>query len=210
MMFIPRSALALASLCADSQSRYALDGVLIQADEAGWRLVTTDGRALAILRGPSTPASSDLDAASGLPAPETLALRAVVPAEQFRKALEAVPKPRPHQRERKAGVLIGGDEVVFVAGNAVFRTAPVGGRFPDHEAVLPKGAAPVGVCLNPQYLIDLCRTAIAVSKGGPAEGQVWLLWWGKDRPVALTAQGKDGVALDALLMPISSDPPRPA
>jgi hypothetical protein len=207
MTFIPRSALALASLCADQRGHSALDGVLIQADEAGWRLVTTDGRALAILRGPSLPTASDLQAAGMLPSPETLAMRAVVPVAPFRRALEALPRARPRQAERKAGVMLGGDEVVFSAGDAVFRTQPVEGRFPDHEAVLPKGAAPVGICLNPHYLIELCRAAVAVSRGGPAEGLVWLLWWGSGRPVALTAQGKDGVALDALLMPISHQPP---
>lgn len=202
-MFIPRSALALASLCADSQTRYALGGVLACPDGDGWRLVATDGKVLAVLRGPNSPAAADLEAARRLPAPQTLAMRAVIPAGPFRRALEAVPKARPRQRERKAGLLLGADEAVLCAGDAVIRTPLLEGQFPDHEAVLPKGAAPVGVCLNPHSLIDLCRAAVAVSKGGPTEGQVWLLWWGADKPIGLTAQGKDGVALDALLMPLS-------
>src|SRR4051812_39858242 len=144
MIFLPKCLAQLAQLTAAGQGRYAMQALRLR-ELAGqhWRVEVSDGRPLAIVRGPSQPAALGLKAAGALPEPEALALEALVPTPEFVKALRAVPKDGGRREERRLGVLLAGPQVLLVSGDTVARVAPVEGRFPDVDSVLPKGPAPV-------------------------------------------------------------------
>lgn len=202
MIHLPRCCAAVTSLAAGERSKRVLTFVHVrQLADARWRVEATDGRALGVLHGPSSPTPEDLDAALALPTPERLAAEALLPAAEIRRAFESLPKGR-RGCDRTLGVLLARPQTMLVAGGTVARCACEDGRFPDVDGVLPKGPALVSIRIDPELLAGLLRAAGAVAKTGERPG-VELLWWGKDRPLGVACRGAAGVCFDGLLMPLT-------
>lgn len=206
MIYLPRSAAALASICADQAQRYSMTGVRVIEYAGGfWRCEATDGRKAAILRGQSEPDVMDLRLVEQAMLGEGEECHdLVVPAQELTAAARSIPKGHnKYGKEPKLCVRMTAGGIALVGASVVVRAHPVEGSFPPIDSVLPTEPARVSVSLNPAYLIDLLKLAIEVSKGGPEEQRVTLHWWKHAAPVGLTAKGKDGVLLDALLMPLT-------
>ena len=72
-----------------------MNGIQVTVENGGrWRLTATDGKLLAIVRGPSAPCPQDEEAAAKLPPVEALVSSAIIPVKDFSQAMRAVPKPR--------------------------------------------------------------------------------------------------------------------
>lgn len=201
MLFLPRSAAAVAALAAGQDTRYAVSCVrLREMADSWWRLDATDGRALAIVRGPSEPSEKEKEAAGALPEPDSHLLEVLLPGGDFAGLFKALPRPQRGGKPGRLGLLLGRPEVVALAGPSVVRLAPGDGRFPDTDAVLPGAPAPASICVNPNLLIALLRAAAAVAGDGQ---RVELLLWRPHQPMGVTSRGENGLTFDGILMPLT-------
>lgn len=195
MILIPKSAHLLASLVSHDALRHFCGAVHVQEleDPSGglcFRAEATDGRKLAIIRGPS-----NLPSVLPESVPDPVALEGLIPAKAFKEAMGLVPK------DGKLAVAFGPNEVMMVAGETVFRTALADGRFPPVDAVLPQKPARFSVRVDPKLLIEVLRAAMEVTDFD--HPGVQLLFWDADRPIGITAEGYAGLTFDALLMPVA-------
>ena len=86
MLFLPKCVAGVTSLAAGQGGRRPLHCVRVRQFKGDdWRIDATNGRALGIVRGPSSPGPLELAAARALPAPESLVLESLISARDLAK-----------------------------------------------------------------------------------------------------------------------------
>lgn len=199
MIYLPKAVSALAQLAARQSARYSMQGIRMRDLAGGFRLDVTDGRAVAIVHGGCEPSEQDLEAADRISQTETLALEAVVPLETLVDCLKGLGKTQ--RGVQRLAIQLQKDQAAMSYGDHVAYTQLVEGRFPDVDGILPKGPAPVRVYLNPDLLIKVLKAASEISKGGPKNAVIELLYWKPGAPIGIATVGPDGLVFDALVMP---------
>src|SRR5262245_16982909 len=163
MLFLPKCAAGVTALADGPGGRRPLHCVRVRELNGGdWRLEATNGKALGVVRGPSSPGPADVAAARALPAPESLALESLLPARDLARAMRQL------GANGLLAVLLGSREAVLCAGGTVSRCPAEDARFVDVDAVLPARPAPVSVKFDPRLLIAVLKAAQAVAEGGGA------------------------------------------
>jgi DNA polymerase-3 subunit beta len=138
---IQRTAFAAAR----EETRYAINGALLECKDGTLRLVATDGRRLAL-----TYASL---------AGKTPAVKEVVPL----RALQAILRAIPEQSEETLEILFGERQVGLKLGSTLLVSQLLEANFPEYEGVIPK-AADTSVDLSRDLLAaNLRRVAILAS-----------------------------------------------
>ena len=195
-LFIPKTLVRLADLCAGEEGRYALTGVrVIDLEDGRYRVEATDGKRLVIVHGESlAPRVGASETFAALEAVANSGTQTIVPAADWKRALRMGAK-----RLDKVGLVISTEFVTLACGSETLTARPVEGRFPSIDMVLPKTPSLVKFTVNPGALAGLLHAADALQ---PAEGvTVWFYAPGK--PIGFTAKNADGVFFDALLVPLS-------
>jgi DNA polymerase-3 subunit beta len=106
---------------AREETRYAINGVLLDCAGGCLRLVATDGRRLAI-------SYENIDSKGEF--------RAVVPL----RALNTLARALPEDGKEPLRIETGDKQIVFVIGTTQLQSQLLETRFPDYEGVLPKSA----------------------------------------------------------------------
>src|SRR5947209_259160 len=179
-LFIPKSLVRLADLCAGEEGRYALTGVrVIDLEDGRFRLEATDGKRLVIVHGESlAPRVGASETFAALEAVANSGTQTIVPAADWKRALRMGAK-----RLDKVGLVINPDFVTLACGSETLTARPVDGKFPSVDMVLPKTPPLVKFTVNPGALAGLLQAADALQ---PAEGvTVWVYAPGK--PIGFTA-----------------------
>ncbi len=189
LLYLPRTLVCLGALPTRDASRYALQAVRVRDPGGGlYRAEATDGRLLAVLRGPipdaDYPALDGHDPAGGG--------EVLVGRDDWQRAFRLGDKARP------VGLAATGGELVLAVGDQALTATPAEGRYPDVDQVLPRHGPLVAVRLDPQLLGALLKVAAAVNP----DGGVDLLYYGPGKPVGLMTCTDDGHAFDGLLMPL--------
>ncbi len=109
---------------AKESTRYAFNGVLVNAKQKKLHLVSTDGRRLAQAQGDLT---SDTTGKEGK--------RAIIPAKALQLIEKLVDDP-----EEAVGFQIKENQVIFHTSSATLTSNLVEGQFPPYEDVIPKDA----------------------------------------------------------------------
>ena len=109
---------------AREETRYAINGVLVDVGGGCVRLVATDGRRLAI--------SYQNDVDTG----EDLAFKVVVPL----RALQTLSRALTDDSKETLSVEVGEKQIVFTTGKMQLVSQLLDTRFPDYEGVMPKAA----------------------------------------------------------------------
>jgi DNA polymerase-3 subunit beta len=108
---------------AREETRYAINGVLVDAGSGCLRLVATDGRRLAI-------SYQNLDGDTDVP------VKAVVPL----RALVTLSRALVEDSKESLTIEVGERQVVFTNGRMQLVSQLLETRFPDYEGVMPKAA----------------------------------------------------------------------
>ena len=108
---------------AREETRYAINGVLIDAGGGCVRLVATDGRRLAI-------------SYENLPDVGDVEFRAVVPL----RALATLARALNEDGKEPLTIEVGDNQVIFTTGKMQLVSQLLETRFPDYEGVMPKAA----------------------------------------------------------------------
>jgi hypothetical protein len=188
LLYLPRNLACLAALAARDSARYGLQAVRVRDPGGGlYRAEATDGRLLAVLRGPVPDA--DYPALDGHDPGE--GAEVLVGRDDWLRAFRLGDKARP------VGLAASGGELVLAVGDQALTAQPAEGRYPDVDQVLPRHGPLLSVRLDPVLLGALLRAAAAVNPGG-----VDLLYYGPGKPLGLMTCTADGHAFDGLLMPL--------
>jgi len=127
---------------AREETRYAINGVLMELQDGCLRLVATDGRRLSLsyqnLEGGKT------------------TFRAVVPLRVLATLQRAIPDGS--KDDLQVGVADNGKQIRFTFGRVVLDSQLLESRFPDYEGVIPK-AAETSVAMNRPLLESCLRRA---------------------------------------------------
>ena len=132
---------------AREETRYAINGLLLDVDEGGVRLVGTAGRRLAL-------AYVNID--HELP-PRT---RAIVPI----RTLQALAKAVREDSDEPLSITLGKNQIHFSIGGIELTSQLLDNRFPDYEQVIPK-AADSTVELRRELLEKNLRRVAVLSAG---------------------------------------------
>jgi DNA polymerase III sliding clamp (beta) subunit (PCNA family) len=189
LLYLPRHLACLAALAARDPARYGPEAVRVRDPGGGlYRAEATDGRLLAILRGPIPDA--DYPALDGHDPGE--GAEVLVAREDWQRAFRLGDKARP------VGLAVSEGELVLAVGDQALTVQPAEGRYPDVDQVLPRHGPLVAERLDPQVLAALLKVAAAVNPGGGVD----LLYYGPGKPLGLMTRTDDGHAFDGLLMPL--------
>ncbi len=194
MLLLPKNLPRVSDLAADDGGRLGMTGVHVQVFEDSYRVESTDGKRMQIVRGPSkadAPADK-LTAAQLGDAPDD-ARDGLVPAADWRTAFRSAKKGQ------GVGVALSSPDVTLATGTQVMRTRQVEGRFPNVDRVLPKRPAMFTVAVNPVLLAELLTAlaAIVAEDGGPVQLHFYP---GKAAPLGLSCHNAQGQFADALLV----------
>jgi hypothetical protein len=210
VIFLPKNLGTLATLAAgDEGVRYALSGVHVLDEGDYYRCEVSDGRVLAIVCGPDARAT---DAAQRITDEQLQAVEeapggtfdVIVPAGRWKEAFRQLP------RDAALGLTAGEGVITLASPHCVARCTPTEGRWPDVDSVLPPGGPLVRLRVNPKMLARLLEVAAAFSAPDPFEPPaVDLLWYGRDKPLGVVGKNREGQIFDALLMPLTDNPPPP-
>jgi DNA polymerase III sliding clamp (beta) subunit (PCNA family) len=187
-VFLPKNLAALANVAARDAGRYAANALRVLDLGGAYRVEATDGRRLAVVRGPVKEESYPALDAVSQGAEEVL-----VPAADWRAGFKLGGKAR------SVGLAADDERFVLAVGEQAVTGAQLGDRFPDCSIVLPKKPAPFSFRIDPQMLIGLLQAAAALD---PVNG-VGVLYFGADKPVGLIAHNDAGQFFDGLLMPLT-------
>ena len=190
LLYLPRNLACLGALPTRDASRFTLQAVRVRDPGGGlYRAQATDGRLLAILRGPVPDA--DYPPLTGRDPGE--GTEVLVSRDDWQRAFRLGDKARP------VGLAASAGELVLAVGDQALTVQPAEGRYPDVDQVLPRHGPLVAVRLDPVLLGALLRAAAAVNPGGGID----LLYYGPGKPLGLMTRTDDGHAFDGLLMPLT-------
>lgn len=183
---LPKNLATLATLTTSDRPRCPAVIRVLNVGSGIYRVEVTDGRRLAIVRGPcprQRPAALDV--------PVSEETEVLVPVADWQSAF------RLGRKSDAVGLTSDGDRFTLAVGSQAIVGAVPGGPFPATEAVLPQEPAVLALPLDPALLAGLLRVASALG----CVGGVKILWYGPGKPVGLVARNDQGQYLDALLMP---------
>jgi DNA polymerase-3 subunit beta len=109
---------------AREETRYAINGVLVDVGGGCVRLVATDGRRLAISYQNDVHSEDDV------------AFKAVVPL----RALQTLARALTDESKENLSIAVGDKQIVFTTGQMQLVSQLLDTRFPDYEGVMPKAA----------------------------------------------------------------------
>lgn len=109
---------------ARENSRYAINGVLLEREGQRLSVVATDGRRLALAKGSCRGGSGEGEENSS----------AIVPA----RTLGLLQRLLQHDEEGDVGVQIVENQILFVTGDGLLASNLVEGRFPPYQDVIPQ------------------------------------------------------------------------
>lgn len=203
MIYLPRFASQMVNLVRKSiTGSYSMTCVNLKSvSEGKWQVEATDGKLGGILRGTSSPSSTDEESVKKIAQPEPEVTETVLPIQGFKDAFSILPKDNP-TGARHVGALLTKYETIFSSGDTVIRQVADGGRFPDLEGAFPKDAPLASVRLDPDLLTKLLKVARAVQDSGEQFG-VEITLYAKGKPVVVRANGAEGVTFEGLLMPLT-------
>jgi hypothetical protein len=188
-LFLHRNLGPLAALAARDATPYSANALRVQdPGDGSYRVEVTDGRRLAVVRGPCPQAEYPALGATPHAAADVL-----VPVTDWKAGF------RLGGRQRPVGLAADDSKFTLAVGDQAVAGACAGGRFPDFAAVLPKRPAPFGFRVNPELLAGLLLAAAALD---PAGG-VWLLLYGPDAPVGVACHNDAGQFFDGLIVPLT-------
>jgi hypothetical protein len=188
-VFLPKNLAALAGVAAKEATRYSANALRVLDLGGAYRVEATDGKKLAVVRGPCPEASCPaLDPDFG-GANETL-----VPAADWKAGFRLGGKTQP-------AVGLAADATTFklAVGDQAISGARAEGRFPDFSLVIPKAPALIGFRVDPSLLIGLLQAAVALDP----VGGVQVLFYARDKPIGIACRNDQGQYLDGLLMPLT-------
>jgi DNA polymerase III sliding clamp (beta) subunit (PCNA family) len=188
LLYLPRNLAGLAGLASRDSGRFATNAVRVEdAGNGLYRCESTDGRCLAIIQGP-IPEESYNRLDGDLQPGDVLLSR-----EDWVQAFKL------GDRKRPIGLAVEGAELTLAVGDQAFLTRPAEGHFPDTDRVLPAHGPLLSLCVNPAILARV----LDLAAGLEPEAGVSLLFYGKDKPLGVTARNDAGQAFDALVVPLS-------
>jgi DNA polymerase III sliding clamp (beta) subunit (PCNA family) len=187
-VFLPKNLAALANVAARDPSRFAVNALRVLDLGGAYRVEATDGKKLAVVRGPCKEESYPALDVAFHGAAEVL-----VPVADWKAA------HRLGGKERPVAFATDGTTFQLAVGNQSITGSAPDDRFPDFAAVLPRRPATVSFRVNPGLLVELLRAAAALE---PVNG-VGVLYYGPDKPVGLIAHNDAGQFFDGLLMPLT-------
>jgi DNA polymerase III sliding clamp (beta) subunit (PCNA family) len=188
-VFLPKNLAHLANVAARDSARFAVNALRVHDLGRGseYRVEATDGKRLAVVRGPC-PQAQYPALPDGADTPDVL-----VPVADWKSAFRLGGKQRP------VGLAAEGPTFTLAVGDQSLTGSAPEGRFPDFDVVLPRTPAPIAFTVDLQLLIGLLQAAAALE---PAGG-VKVLFWSPAKPVGLTAKTAQGQFFDGLLMPLT-------
>lgn len=124
MLQLPANLASLARLAAKEDVRYTLSALRVRETTAGYEVVVTDGRRLAVVTGPGRCA----EAVPPLEEAPRGACEALLPAVEWARILKGAKK-------QPAFVALGAAAATFSVGADVSTVPQQEGRFPDVERV---------------------------------------------------------------------------
>lgn len=164
---------------AREETRYAINGVLLDCASGCLRLVATDGRRLAI-------SYENIDS--------KVEFKVVVPL----RALNTLSRALPENGKELLRIEVGDKQVVFTIGATQLQSQLLETRFPDYEGVLPKSADTTVEVPRPVIESALRRAAILA----PSDMRM-VRFEARDNQLRLTAEssarGRADVAVDAVV-----------
>jgi hypothetical protein len=187
-LYFPKNIAGLAMLGSKNSTSYALGALrVIDPGDGTYRVEVTDGRRLAIVRGPCAKANYPAleNATNG-------ASQVLVSAEDWKNAF------RLGGKGHVVGLAAAEETLTLAVLDQALVGKPLEGRFPPVDSVLPTSGALLRVQIDPSSLRGLLNVAAALE---PDEG-VALLYFGKDKPLGVMCRNSDGQTFDALIMPL--------
>jgi DNA polymerase III sliding clamp (beta) subunit (PCNA family) len=204
MIHLPRNVASVVDACANDSARYTMQAVRLRLlPNNWWRMEATNGRLAVVLQGESQPSAADQRDMPEMRAPEAVLLEALIPPDAIDQAFKILPKDASNGK-RHVGVALGDPTTLLVSGSSVSATKLMEGRYPDIDSVIPRKGVPLAtITLDPDLLINVLRIVSAVCKDGQLGKRVQMHYFGPDKPIGFTADGAEGVMLDAILMPLT-------
>ncbi|HEY8667801.1 MAG TPA: DNA polymerase III subunit beta [Tepidisphaeraceae bacterium] len=134
---------------AKESTRYAFNGVLLNAKQKKVNLVSTDGRRLAMAKG-------DLVSANNLPKDGATA---IIPAKALTLVDKLIDDP-----EEAVGFQVRENQVIFHTSSATLTSNLVEGQFPPYEDVIPKDADKIMTAGTADFLSAIRRAALLTTE----------------------------------------------
>jgi DNA polymerase III sliding clamp (beta) subunit (PCNA family) len=204
-VLVPPNLAGLAALTG-VPGRYSIAGVLVKVEDLAYEACATDGRCLALVKGPVEGDPLRYPTIPELAVVLPSVPQAVIPKQAWKEAFKAAPRGKAVAEQPALGnvaVHLGPAESVLAstdgASATITRAPNVEGQFPDYAAIIPKGEPQLRVAVNPQHLADLLELARRFTPEGTA--RVELEFRGPDTPVVLRASNGRQQFL-GLLMPL--------
>jgi DNA polymerase III sliding clamp (beta) subunit (PCNA family) len=190
-VFMPKNLAALANVAAKEATRYSANALHVIDLGDTYRVEATDGKRLAVVRGPCPEAQYPvLDAVLGG------AADVLVPAESWREAFRTKGKK---DLALPVGLVADATSFRLAVGQKVIEGALPEGRFPAFSAVLPKKPAICAVKVDPVLLAGLLQAAAALDPSGG----VSLLFYGREQPLGVMGRNEAGQFFDGMLQPLT-------
>jgi hypothetical protein len=190
-VLLPRNLAALANIAAKDQGRFAVNALHVLALNGAYRVEATDGRRLAVVRGPCPEENCPALGESSGDAAEVL-----VPIACWREAFRAKGKK---DQAQAVGLAADAAQLRLAVGSKVITGAPAEGKYPPVDNALPKQPALLAIRVDPTLLAGLLLAAAALEPSGG----VGLLFYGADKPLGLAARNDAGQFFDGLVMPLT-------
>jgi hypothetical protein len=188
-LYLPANLAALARLAPKENPRYRMDCLrVLDPADGTYRVDVTDGRRLAIVRGP-------VQSPAGYPAadehPNGLS-ECLVPKDLWVQAMKAA-------QERPVALAMNEDGGLLACWNGLQIPVPhITERFPPCDSVLPKHPARCQMVFDPKLMAGLCQVAADLGME-----RVTLLFFADDRAAGVIGHNSDGQFFDGLIMPLS-------
>jgi DNA polymerase III sliding clamp (beta) subunit (PCNA family) len=163
VLFFPKHTVQIADLCGDNQTRYSLQGIHVLEYEGGhYRVEASDGHYAGIVKGQSVdPAASHLTAVTNkLHEASNGCYDYIVPRDSWNAGFKLCKNPATKQNE-PLGIVASEEELTMAVSDCTAKAAPIDGRFPNVDAVLPKEPPTASIAISPKLLMGLLRTAMA-------------------------------------------------
>ena len=191
-LYLPKNLAALANVAAKEATRYSADALHVLDLDGTYRVEATDGKRLAVVRGPCPPAQNY----PALQPAGQSAADVLVPVESWREAFRAKGKK---DQELPVGLVADDTSFRLAVGQKVIEGALPEGRFPAFSAVLPKKPAICSIKVDPALLAGLLQVAAALDPSGG----VALLFYGREQPLGVMGRNDAGQFFDGMLQPLT-------